>query len=559
VRPSTTMQQAPLRVGLMIGGNSVPRWVAFALDRLDGYPFAEIVGVVRDAQPRTAAMRTGRSRALYRVYSRLDARRFGAGVNPFDEVDLSDRLDRLPALDALPITQKSPLYEDAIGKLEQWRLDVLLRLGSGAISNAVLDCARYGVWSYPDDELDADRGAPPLFWAIYEGKRVSEAVLERRNGDPSAVDVIYRSFSATDPISLHRSRARNCWKSADFVARKLRDVQREGTLDALPGGDRSDSADAIDRAPTNRRMLRFGWRLTARLARQRTRRVLGRQQWFLAYRRREAGLPTGDSFRGATVIAPPRDRFYADPCLVDWNDSSYLFFESFHFAEKKGVVSCCRLEADGRCTPPELVLERPYHLSYPFVFFVGKEAFMLPETAATGGIELYRARSFPREWTLEAVLVSGVRAVDPTLIEHDGRYWLFANVAVEGASTNDELFLYSSRSLRGPWEPHPWNPVVSDVRRARPAGRPFIDDDGRLIRPSQDCSGNYGSAVVFSRIDELSEHYYSESPVGRLESSWRRSNIGTHTYTRSENWEAVDGRTWTWKLGPSGPKHGSRT
>jgi hypothetical protein len=41
------------------------------------------------------------------------------------------------------------------------------------------------------------------------------------------------------------------------------------------------------------------------------------------------------------------------------------------------------------------VLERPYHLSYPYVFFVGDDAFMLPETAANGAIELYRAVSFP--------------------------------------------------------------------------------------------------------------------------------------------------------------------
>ena len=103
------MRRAPLRVGLIIGGDSVPRWVALMLDRLDGCPFAEIVGVVRNAQPPAVPIRTGRSHVLYRAYSRLDARRFGAGVNPFDELDLSDRLGGLPAL-------------DANGRLEQWQL-----------------------------------------------------------------------------------------------------------------------------------------------------------------------------------------------------------------------------------------------------------------------------------------------------------------------------------------------------------------------------------------------------------------------------------------------------
>ena len=85
-------------------------------------------------------------------------------------------------------------------------------------------------------------------------------------------------------------------------------------------------------------------------------------------------------------------------------------------------------------------------------------------------------------------------------------------------------------------------------------GRPFRDESGDLIRPSQDCSGFYGSAVVFNRVEELSETEYRETAVGRLEPSWRRSNLGTHTYTRSDTWEAVDGRAWVAK-GRSGYVH----
>lgn len=498
-----------LRVAVRIDGAFVPRWVARLLDRIDSCSFVELVGFVRNAE--SPPRESGHSRLLYRLYSRLDARYFGAALDPFDEIGLSERLDRLPELD--------------VGKLEQEGLDVLLNLGSGGVGDELLDCSRYGVWSFRH----------------HEGARVTETVLLRLAGQGDAGDVIYRSFSATDPFSRHRSRTRVYAKSAEFVMRKLRDVHRDGEL---PQGDRAAAEAPIDQVPTNRQMLRFGAKLAARLARHKTRRALAREQWFLAYRRSEAGLPVTKTFRAASVIVPPSDRFYADPCLVDWQGSSFLFFEDFPYADAKGVISCCKLTPDGHQTQPELVLERPYHLSYPFVFFAGEDAFMLPETAANGAIELYRARSFPSDWVLEAVLVSDVRAVDPTLIEHHGRYWLFSNVAVEGASTNDELCVFSAQSLRGPWAPHPRNPVISDVRRARPAGRPFIDESGSLIRPSQDCSGLYGWGVVFNRIEELSETAYRETTIGRLDPGWQRHNRGTHTYTRSEKWEAVDGRSW---------------
>jgi hypothetical protein len=533
----------------MNNGASVPRWIARLLDRIDACSFAEVVGFVLHAEPRprrNAIERvwSGRSRLLYGLYSRLDARRFGTAIDPFDEIDLSDRLGRVPVLEV----NERRLDDDAIAMIERWDLDVVLRFGFNNVGGAILDCARYGVWSYHHGDPESYRGGPPLFWEIYDKAPVSGTVLCRLTEEPDAGDLIYRSFSATDPISLHRSRTRIYWKSAEFVVRKLREVHRDGELTVLQQDERPGPKAPIRHAPTNRQMLRFVWRVAGRLARQKTREALTRQRWFIAYRRREVGLPTTDTFRTATVVVPPRDRFFADPCLVDRGGSSYLFFEEFSFTELKGMISYCQLTPDGRLTRPEIVLKRPYHLSYPFVFLVGEDAYMLPETAANHAIELYKARSFPNDWALETVLVSDVLAVDPTLIEHEGRYWLFANAAVEGASTNDELFLYSAESLHGPWKPHPRNPVVSDARRARPSGRPFIDQSGSLIRPSQDCSGFYGSAIVFSRIEELSETGYRETPVGRLEPHWHPSNRRTHTYTCSEMWEAVDGRAWVRRL-----------
>jgi hypothetical protein len=536
---SKTLQRSPLRVGVMIRGDSVPRWVARVLDRIDASSFSELVGFVLDDKPpsraRTIArLWAGRSRLLYALYARLDRRRFSTLLDPLGAMEVSERLRRLPVLNV----DDGPLIA-----IEGWDLDVMLTFGSGVVPAAILDCPRYGVWSYCHGDRVSCLGGPALFWEIYEGAPVSGSMLLRRTEEPTGGELIYASYAAVDPISLHRARTRIYWKSAEFVVRKLRDIHRDGELSLVQHAPEPARPEAPLRdAPTNRQMLPFGGRLAARLVRHTIRKAFAREQWFIAYRRRGLGLPTAETFRSATLLVPPGDRFYADPCLVDWKGTSYLFFEEFNFADQRGFISCCQLAAGGRWTRPEIVLERPYHLSYPFVFFVGEEAFMLPETAAKGAIELYKAHSFPSEWALEAVLVTDVRAVDPTLIEHDGRYWLFANVAVEGASPNDELFLFSAGSLGGPWESHPRNPIVSDVRRARPAGRPFVDAGARLIRPSQDCSGSYGTAVVFNHIDELSETDYRETPVGRLEPSWERHNLGTHTYTRSEKWEAVDGR-----------------
>jgi hypothetical protein len=166
---------------------------------------------------------------------------------------------------------------------------------------------------------------------------------------------------------------------------------------------------------------------------------------------------------------------------------------------------------------------------------------MIPETKGNRTVELYRATNFPSEWTLESTLLSDIYAVDATILKHDGKYWMFVGISNGRYSNCDELGIFFSDSLKGPWTPHPSNPVVSDVRRARPAGAFFYDDHGRLIRPTQDCSKAYGYATVFSEVVTLTETEYEERPIARLDPDWVKGNLGTHTYTRTAQFEVIDG------------------
>ena len=131
---------------------------------------------------------------------------------------------------------------------------------------------------------------------------------------------------------------------------------------------------------------------------------------------------------------------------------------------------------------------------------------------------------------LERVLLDGLTAVDATVHADDGLLWLFVNV-VDGPAHRGDLCVYWSPSLKGPWRPHPANPVVSDPRSARPAGRLFRHGTA-LIRPSQDCSRRYGEAVVIlNQVEVLSKTDYRERPVGRIDPDWMPGLVGTHTYT----------------------------
>jgi len=267
--------------------------------------------------------------------------------------------------------------------------------------------------------------------------------------------------------------------------------------------------------------------------------LLHRRQWFLGVR-----LGNGDALapdfatRPFTPLYPPRGTGWADPLFFRRDGRTWLFIEEIP-PSGRGVLSVMEYDGQG-FGPPRRVLEEPFHLSYPNVFEHGGEVYMLPETSQAGQVRLYRATDFPGGWVLDRVLLDGLRAVDATLVEHGGAWWLLANVRGERGSSWDELHLFKGGSPLGPFAPHRLNPVVSDVRRARPAGR-VVRAGGRLLRFGQDCSGWYGRALAVLEITRLDDDGYEERLLTRLEPGLIEGSFCLHTFDAAPGNSLADG------------------
>ena len=240
-------------------------------------------------------------------------------------------------------------------------------------------------------------------------------------------------------------------------------------------------------------------------------------------------------------------RFYADPFGIEHRGRITLFVEEYPHATGRAIISAVAFDANGPVGAPEPVLEEPHHLSYPFVFARDGAHWMVPESCANGTIDLYRATAFPRGWVKEATLVAGVTASDATLVEHGGRWWMFATVRDEAiapglvrGSYSDALHLWSAPDFRGPWTPHAKNPVLVDSASARPAGR-IVARGGRLIRPVQDGRRGYGEALSLARIDRLDEGGYAQTVETTLRAGPGWAGNRLHTLNQAGGFEFIDG------------------
>ncbi|MGN6311954.1 MAG: glucosamine inositolphosphorylceramide transferase family protein [Xanthobacteraceae bacterium] len=239
------------------------------------------------------------------------------------------------------------------------------------------------------------------------------------------------------------------------------------------------------------------------------------------------------------VVQDDGGRFYADPFLHRANGRTFLFVEEYPYADKKGVISVAEV-SDGQITAaPVTVLKRPYHLSYPFVFEHDGEFWMIPETGENRSVELYRAVEFPGTWELSTVLMKGAVFSDATILRHDGLWWLFATVDWFGASTQDELSIFYSETPDGEWKPHRTNPVKSDSRFSRPAGR-IVQREGRLFRPAQNCDRTYGAGIAWFEITELTPISFNERHIADWDGQTELSMDGLHSFDQLGSLQVID-------------------
>lgn len=260
--------------------------------------------------------------------------------------------------------------------------------------------------------------------------------------------------------------------------------------------------------------------------------------WHLAYAFTDQALPD-IPYPQLRYLAPARGTFWADPFPLIHEGRHYIFFEEMPDDGPHGRLLAIEVTEDGPPGPPLPVLTRPHHLSYPQVFHWQGGLYMVPETRQAGRIELLRCVEFPGRWESCAILLEDIRAVDATLWQEGGQWWLFAQIAPEGSQTADELHLFYADSPLGDWVPHPANPLCADIRCSRPAGGLF-QSGGALYRPSQDGGDGYGTGIWLNRIERLDRQGYRERAVQRIGAEWHPAVSRVHTLGRAGRLTVLD-------------------
>lgn len=239
----------------------------------------------------------------------------------------------------------------------------------------------------------------------------------------------------------------------------------------------------------------------------------------------------------------PANEFWADPFLFrkPGGGDVFVFFENFEFSTGRGKISVGRLQ-DRQVIYLGDALVTPYHLSYPFIYAYEDDIYMIPETAQSRQVEIWKAVDFPLGWTLHKTVLQGSSCADTTIFEHNGSWWMFTSISIDGFDDHcSELHVFKVDSpLLNEIEPHELNPVITDARTARNAGRIAVRD-GKLTRLAQNNAHHYGYGFSLMEIEHLSLKEYREKCLYSAEPGFAPGIGSTHHLDELDSIHIFDG------------------
>lgn len=232
----------------------------------------------------------------------------------------------------------------------------------------------------------------------------------------------------------------------------------------------------------------------------------------------------------AELIHDVKAEFVADPFIFMDGEKYYIFFEILDFITTKGVLGVSESYDGVNWEYKGIILREDFHLSYPQIFKVDNEYYMVPESYQSRQVRIYKADKFPLKWRFEKVILEG-KYLDNSIFEYDNKWWMF-NEKIED-NRKKSLRLFYSNSLLGEWSEHPKSPIIYDnLKISRPAGN-IVNFNNELYRFSQNCSERYGKDITAFRIKKINIYDYEEESIGVVLSQSDKDNTwnkdGMHT------------------------------
>ncbi len=542
---NTQLNADKLRFGILCNGYHFKKWQVRIIDQLIESGNTELCLLVIN---KTITDKNSLLKKLCSIFRkdfifRLH-KKFIFNPDYIKEINLSQKLNTIPYLQCEVIKKgkySEYFYENDIKIIKDKNLDFILRFGFNIIRGDILRSAKFGIWSYHHDDAEKYRGGPAGLWEIYYNDHVNGATLQILTDKLDSGVILRKGYFKTINHSYSANIDNLYYGSSSWPVQVCNDI-KNGLTNYFFHSPLSSRAK-IYTVPSNLKMLKFIAKLFLNKLKFHYNELFRSEQWNIGIVKKslsyiiEYGIPEKE-----IIWAPAQShkRFKADSFAYTFEHKIMILFECFDYKTRTGTIrEIIYNEKDG-FSGERTVLEKPYHLSYPYIFSCNDEWYCIPESFGNRQVDIYKIDKTSGGLNFHKTILENTDNVDSSVYKYNDKWWLFCTKNSE--DSNSKLFLYYSDNFDGPYQPHQANPVKTDIRSARPAGNLFIKDK-ILYRPAQDCSKTYGGKIALNKIKKLNTLEFEEETEGYISQLKNcKFNIGIHTICEAGNYTIFDAK-----------------
>lgn len=478
---------------------------------------------------------------LFKIQLKIESKLFKEKFT-VDKSKIIEELNNINKIEVKPVRKGylDIFDKNCVEEIEKYDLDIILRHEFNIISGELLNVPKFGIWSFHHADNSINRGGPPGFWEIVLNQSSVGVTLQKLTSELDGGLVIDKAF-----YNRHwsvKKTSQNIFEgSVSLLFKNIKKLQNGKFI------TKSSKLyfNPLYKVPKLGFVLKYSFNFYFKLARKFFQ-IINYKIFGTRYACWTLFIGKGN-FLDSTLyrlkpVKMPRNKFWADPFIFKYLDKDYIFFENYDYKTKKGKISCGRIN-NSQLVDLVDVIEKEYHMSYPFIFEENKDIFLIPETLEKNRLEIYKCVDFPFNWELHSTLFEGESIVDASVyICKNKNKWLFLNKA-DGinAPDNSDLYIYKVNSSDyKELEPHKNNPVIINAKVARNAGAIF-EYKNQIYRPSQaNIDGVYGRGLNINKIKKLTINEYVEETIITAQPNFDKGLISMHHLHQSNDIFVID-------------------
>lgn len=448
-----------------------------------------------------------------------------------------DRLtDGIPTIFCIPRMKNDVAYfsELDIQEIRNQNLDFILQLGFDIVAGEVINTTKYGIWRFNHGKC---------FWTFLKGERCNSVSLQRLSGNKDK-EIFLKEIKLKTILHSYRAHLEQIHFESSIMPIQ---VCKELIYNNILKEDISSLETTDNATPNNFNMIQYYIKSVWRRIAFHINDLFRQEDWNVGYC--ECSLKdfistdNKDNLNIQWFKKPKKNCYFADPFVIKTEKDTYIFFEWYSYSKGKADLAVARKSEGFRNY--HILTNFKEHRSYPYVFEYKKNIYCMPEANQTNKVTLYHFNEDKLTFEQDCVLLEGFPIVDSTLYHIENKWFIFL---VNQKKSHTHLEIYHSDDLKGQYVAHENNPVIVDCSKARPAGKLF-ELDGKLIRPSQNCTEHYGQSITLEEIDLLTDKQFSTKYLGEIKPIRHCDyDKGIHTINSDGNFTVFDGKRFVFTI-----------